>query len=276
MVMNYTSCDVIIAKVMSDLDIQEEGQRITDMREWIFEAIEKIGAVTQYAHKESATEDTPVLKIHNYQSPLPDDLHGIDMVAYSTKVNGPWMPMRSNTGSFRNYPDKGNVKQLIDKGAADDNIIYPTVVPVAGNRNTTNFVNDHQYSLKPGYIVTNRRDGYIKLSYTAIVTDDRGYPLVPSAASYQEAVYWYIVMKLKYPHYLNKQIDREAYYDIKRSWNFYRKQAYAEAIMPTSGDMISIKNNWLKLVPEINEEDTFYSGVGVRQNIYNDYYGRVY
>ena len=48
MIINYVSSDTIIAKVMSDLDIQEEGQRITDVREWIFEALEKIGAVSQY------------------------------------------------------------------------------------------------------------------------------------------------------------------------------------------------------------------------------------
>jgi len=38
--------------------------------------------------------------------------------------------------------------------------------------------------------------------------------------------------------------------------------------------MISIKNEWLKLVPEINEEDTFFSNIGQRQHIYNNYHGR--
>lgn len=261
---------------MSDLDIQEEGQRVTDMREWIFEALEKIGATTQYQKKESNTDGTPLLKINNYQAALPDDIHAITTVAYSIHDNGPWQPMRISTGGFKINPDKGTPSQVTEKGAMDDNVVYPIVVPVVGNRNTTNFNNDHQYFIKPGFIVTNRRDGYIKLAYVTNYTDDRGYPMVPSIASYQEAIYWYIVMKLKYPEYLDGRMHREVYYDVKRSWNFYRKQAYAEALMPTEGDMISIKNAWLKLMPDINSEATFDSGIGGKEHIYNNYYGRIY
>ena len=44
MIYKYTSCESVIAKIMADLDQSEKGNRVTDMREWIFEAIEKIGA----------------------------------------------------------------------------------------------------------------------------------------------------------------------------------------------------------------------------------------
>lgn len=276
MILKYVSSDTIIAKVMSDLDLQEEGQRITDMREWIFEALEKIGAVQQYEHKESNTGTTPILKITNYQAALPDDIHAITQVAYSIHNNGPWQPMRANTGNFKLYPDKGTPHQVTEPGAMDDNVVYPIVVSVVGNRNTTNFSSDHQYFIKPGYIVTNRREGFIKLAYTANYTDDRGYPMVPEMASYQEAVYWYVAMKLKYPEYLNGRMHRDIYHEIKRSWNFYRKQAFAEAMMPTEGDMISIKNQWLKLMPDINAEQTFNSSTGDIEKIYNNYYGRIY
>lgn len=276
MIQNYLSSDVIIAKVLSDLDIQEEGQRVTDMREWIFEAIEKIGAATQYDHKESNTEDTPLLKITNYQAPLPDDVYKIKTVAYSRLEKGPWQPMRSNTGSFKMFPDKGTPNNYTDKGSMDDNSVYPTLVPKNGTRNTTNFSYDFQYFLKPGYIVTNMREGYIKLSYSSMVTDDRGYPMVPDLASYQEAIYWYVVMKLKYPEFLRGTLPENRYTYIHNRWNFYRNQAYAEAIMPGEGEMISIKNNWLRLVPDINAEQTFYSTNGQQEHIWNNYYGRVY
>lgn len=276
MIQNYLSSDIIIAKVMSDLDIQEEGQRVTDMREWIFEAIEKIGATTQYNHKESNTEGTPLLKINNYQSPLPDDIYKIKMVAYSRQKNGPWQPMRYNTGSFKLFPDKGTPNTFTDKGTQDDNSVYPTLVPKNGTRNTTNFSYDPQYFLKPGYIVTNMKEGFIKLSYSALVTDDRGYPMIPDLASYQEAVYWYVVMKLKYPEYLKGTLPENRYVYIKNRWNFYRNQAYAEAMMPGEGEMISIKNDWLKLVPDVFAEQTFYSTTGQQEHLWNNYYGRVY
>lgn len=276
MIYNYVSSDVIIAKVMSDLNIQEEGQRITDMREWIFEALEKIGAATQYANKESNTDDTPILTIRDYQAPLPNDLFKLKQVAYAIHKNGPWQVARANTGSFKNFPDKGDSNQKGIKGTQDDNVLYPIAVPQPGSRNMTNFSSDIQYFIKPGFIVTNRRNGYLKISYSAIITDDRDYPMVPDLASFQEAVYWYIVWKLKQPEFLSGKIAEGRYYYIQNRWNFYRNQAYAEALMPNEGEMISIKNNWLKLFPEVNEEKTFYSAIGEQQHIYNNYYGRIY
>nr|DAD56338.1 MAG TPA: hypothetical protein [Caudoviricetes sp.] len=44
MIYKYTKCESVIAKIMADSNMQEKNMRITDMREWIFEAVEKIGA----------------------------------------------------------------------------------------------------------------------------------------------------------------------------------------------------------------------------------------
>ena len=46
MIYNYTRCESVIAKIMADLDMSEKNIRITDIKEWIFEAVEKIGAPT--------------------------------------------------------------------------------------------------------------------------------------------------------------------------------------------------------------------------------------
>jgi len=35
-----------------------------------------------------------------------------------------------------------------------------------------------EYFIKPGWIVTNKKKGFIKLAYKAIATDERGYPLI--------------------------------------------------------------------------------------------------
>jgi hypothetical protein len=44
MIYNFTKCESVIAKIIADLDSSESRLRITDIREWIFEAINKIGA----------------------------------------------------------------------------------------------------------------------------------------------------------------------------------------------------------------------------------------
>nr|UWG25130.1 MAG: hypothetical protein [Bacteriophage sp.] len=50
-------------------------------------------------------------------------------------------------------------------------------------------IRDHKmdvptYWIKPGWIVFNKDKGFVKLSYKAIATDERGYPLIPDLASY--------------------------------------------------------------------------------------------
>ena len=117
--------------------------------------------------------------------------------------------------------------------------------------------------------MTNVPRGYIKVSYYAIYTDEDSMPMIPDLESYKEAIYWYVTMKLMYPKKLKGQISQGDYYDIRNSYNFYRKQAYAEAMMPTVDDLASVQNSWLKLYPEIDAHDTFYSTVGERQDIYN-------
>jgi hypothetical protein len=53
MIYKYIKCESVIAKILTDLNMTEKNNRITDMREWIFEAIEKIGAPMQFISKES-------------------------------------------------------------------------------------------------------------------------------------------------------------------------------------------------------------------------------
>ena len=110
--------------------------------------------------------------------------------------------------------------------------------------------------------MSNVRNGYIKISYYGIYTDDEGMPMIPDEPSYFEALYWYVAMKLLYIEYFTGRKSQGLYYDAKSSWNFYRKQAYAEAMMPDQNDLINISKTWHTIVPEIDSYDTFLSTTG--------------
>ena len=287
MIYNYTKCESVIAKVMADLNISEKNIRITDIREWIFEAVDKIGAPMQYIQKESGSDGEPIIKIEDYQAPIPAGLQSLDTVAYSRSKDGKWEYVRSNTSAFRN-----RIKDC--KCNCLPNTPEQPVVPEQSNTkskscqiNTINNLDeslnyrsgDVTYFIKPGWIVTNRKDGYLKISYKKIATDERGYPLVPDLTSYQEAVYWYVVMKLSFPKYLSGKLggkgvnnSQNTFFYIQQQWNFYRNQAYAECMMPNSGQIQSIKNDWNKLLPQFDSQEDFFSSQGDEQIIYNDYY----
>lgn len=298
MINKLVSSKSIIAKIIADLDLQEEEIKISDFIEWIGEANEKIGAVTQCIQKDI------VLKVSGYQAKLPSDLNNLYTVAFSFKSNGGWIPLKRSTSNFtlpdaitpsdtemlindndmiplvKNLFGYTNDREAIDKLNENTNVkpilstllnqyTVPSVNGTMQFSNSTNFSNTLQYMLKPGYIVTNVENGYIKLSYDAIAVDIDGYPMIPDNQSYFEAIYWYVTMKFKYPLYLNGRMPQYIYFDIRNSWNFYRKQAYAEALMPTQDELENIKNTWTKLVPVYDDNSTFLSNISDEQIIYN-------
>lgn len=300
---NLISSKTVIAKVIADLQLNEEDLPISDFKEYIYEAMQKIGAIQQYEHK------VVILPVVQHQVKLPCDLYRLGQVAFSFGNDGGWLPMRKSTSSFGVFHDRGVGKaEMIVK----DNAMIPLVKnmfnlitdeqalaklnedtqlrktlsillnqytvgsvnghyynPSGAHKDSTMFSNELQYTVKPGYINVNIPDGFVKISYSAIYSDEDGMPLIPNLESYKEAILWYITMKYFYPKYLKGDIDREQYRGMRQSWNFYRKQAYAEATMPSIDDMESIKNIWNKLYPEIDDHDTFFSTTGDEQQLYN-------
>lgn len=296
MIYKFTSTKEVIAKVMADLDLDEKSVRYSDMNEWASEAVEKIGSVRQLKRKISGVDKTPVITISGYQAKLPTDLFRLDTVAFSTSPTGPWFPMIISNGSFNLWSDTAangesdtdyvvatetivslvqqlysyTRQQALELLNTDYNIrVILTNLIKAGETNQT--INDYglKYTIKPGYICTSMRSGYLKISYDAHYVDSDGYLMVPDNISYIEAIYWYIVKKLKYPEYLAGRLNRETYYDIQRSWNYYCKQAYGESLMPNGDEMEAISNEWNKMIPEINSNMEFHKSVGTRQTLRN-------
>lgn len=298
MIDKLTTSKEIIAKIIADYDLKEDEIKITDIREWIGEGMEKIGAVQQLEHKVAN------LKICDYQAKLPCDLYRLNQVAFSFENSCGWLPMRKVTNSFGIYKKCGECdpKMLIqdnallplvknifnldnDKDAleilnSDQNIkqtlsalVNQYTVPSNNGRlivgNPATFNTSLQYSTKPGYITVNVPCGWVKVSYHAIPTDEDNMPMIPDLTSYKEALMYYIGTKLLYSKWIKGQVSNEIYYTIKRSWNFYRKQAYAEAMMPTVDELETIKNVWHKPYTEFRDHDTFFETTGDEQILYN-------
>ena len=139
---------------------------------------------------------------------------------------------------------------------------------------------DVTFFTKPGWIVVNRKNGFVKLAYKAIATDERGYPLIPDSAAYQEAIYWYVMMKLNFKKFLNGKLgggkaagaSMQIYQYLQNQWEYYKKQAYGEAMMPNEADMRGIKNEWTKLIPDWDSDEFLFKNEGRKQLNYTDYY----
>ena len=274
MIYKYTKCESVIAKIMSDSNMSDKNIRITDMREWIFEAVEKIGAPMQYIQRESGHDGCPVFELHDRQIPIPDDLESLTSVAYSVGPDGPWIPARKDDMSFhkmqRHHTGPAHIGPLYDEAnlAVNEPPYVTEEMPAP---------HPEMYHKHP----TTKSQIYTSLGHAnpdIVNLDERGYPLIPDLASYQEAIYWYVMMKLNFPKFLSGSLGGRAKYNfntymyLQQQWNFYRNQAYAEAMMPNEGEMRSIKNEWTKLIPDWDADDSFFYRSGKRQMNYNDYY----
>lgn len=298
------SSNTVIAKVIADLQLQESDIRITDIREWCMEAILKIGAVQQYEHKVAILP----IECHQVALPCDLYKLGQVAFSFCNGGGWlPMRKATSSFGVFHDrecsnepcmlipdttmFPLVKNMfnlntdREALEKLNEDTNLrqtlsillnqwtvgtVNGKFVPgVVDHRDGTMFSNELQYTTKPGYINTCMPRGFVKISYYAIYTDEDSMPMIPDLESYKECLYWYITMKLMYPKKLKGQISQGDYYDIRNSYNFYRKQAYAEAMMPTVDDLETISNIYTKLYPEINDHSMFFSTSGDEQNIYN-------
>jgi hypothetical protein len=302
MVYKFVSVKRVIAKVFTDLDLKEGDHRVTDMIEWAGEAVKKIGAFPMLLTKTTGKGGQPLLALVNYQVKLPCDLTTINQVAYSATETGPFYPMNYAAGSFDAnvpnvaIPNSDDAAEIIaDRPVVDlamslygdtytaalarinaypnireqlTALLYNSTNPTS-ERDNVSLSDPYTYVVNSNYVKTNIRTGYLMISYQAVPVDDEGYPMIPDDESFEEAIYWYINMKLTYPEWKSGRVRDAVYYDAKSSWNFYRKQAYATAMMPNVDQLESIKNAWLRLVPEIDEHNTFFSNLNNRQLILN-------
>jgi len=301
MIYKYTSVKRVLSKVFTDLDLKEGTHRISDWVEWCGEALEKIGAFPQFVNKVAGKNGLPLLEISNYQAALPFDFHRLVQLAYAPQENGPYYDMRSATGSFDREINDPTVSSSTDVEliASTNSLVtlamsmYDETYLEALNRINTepatrsllsglltsstvtapgsalSNTDDYTYIITGNWIKCNVETGYLMLAYQAIPTDAEGYPLVPDSQSFLDALYWYVTMKLLYPQWAAGQVRDAVYYDAKRSWNYYCKQAYGDAMMPDPDQMESVKNSWLRLIPNINQHSEFYSTVGEQEIMYN-------
>jgi hypothetical protein len=242
MIPNFVSVYTIIAKVLSDLDLQETNHRLVDMINYAAEAVEHIGAIRTLHFKKTGEDGLDHIRVKDYYVKLPKDLFKLATVLYSPSTKQPtdksmWFQCRVSSDSL---------------GASHDKLTHDPV-----------------YVMRSGALNLNKRDGWVKLAYYAFPTDCNGYPLIPDTATYQEAVYWYIATKLLYPQWLKGQVRDAVYAEAKANWVLFRNNAYAESMMPTQDELISLGNQWIKLVPDPNSYMTQYSGEGQQEHIFN-------
>ena len=175
-------------------------------------------------------EKMEVLPVDNYRAVLPCNIHKIIQVEMSG------FGATIGTGSF----DSQNTDPVRKSSGAN-------------------------YTVNDAFINVNFETGSIGLAYIGIPIDDEGFPLIPDDEGYKEAILKYVVMKLKYPDYIAGKYP--IYKEVEQDWHKYCSQARGNANMPSIDEMESIKNQWVKLMPEMHKHKEFFTTLNRKERI---------
>lgn len=223
MIYKLVSCNTILNKVFRDLGftIDQHTDYLTDMVEWVGEALEGIGAAELEKNKthKGTVKDNRVC--------LPNNIYFLNMVTYQGKL----LPCSSQTYDYGNqaFPDQLEVNSL------------------------------YSYYISGGWLKTNVPEGdEIFFHYDGFPLDERGYPKVPDTFSFKEACFWFIVYKMfmrgfEHP---NKQITFAL---ANQQWLKYCSQAEAESKLMDLPRMHSFKEKWVRIIPDIHPLENFNS-----------------
>ena len=240
----YVSIEPIISKVYRDLGMTE-NININDAVEWAGEAMEFIGATVFLEDK------VRPIDITSYKGKIPCELQYIITAAGMEKdldlesdtecelETDTFVPMRYTTDTFHHW--------------------------YCGQSSDHTCVSDMTYSVNDSYIFTNFEEGRVLMSFKAMPVDDRGFPKIPDDVKFKEAVASHIKWRIAFIQWMSGKMPGPAYQILERDRDFYIGAAQTRDKMPSIDMAESIKNNWLRLIPKINQHRDGFQSAGTAE-----------
>ena len=235
----YVSVNEIIEGVYRDSGIQEELD-IWDVIEWAGEALELIGAGVSYV------DLIGEICVSNHRVKLPCNFHTLEQISYKG------IPLNLCSGTFGAISTtSGNaVKNYID-GKEVDATNFPLTDSESRGGNC--------YYINDNFIITSFDKGCLLLAFKGINVDKEGFPMIPDNVSYKKAIKAYIQTMVDRLWWRRGSLNEAIYRDSQRDWEWYVKQARGSISMPNLDQMENIKNQWVKLKPNMNSSSTFFT-----------------
>ena len=227
--MNHQTVSVktVFQKVIRDFNLGDEFNE-GDAIEWAGEALQLIG------HHSGFQTKVATLQVKNYRTPFPCDF-------YSFRPEG-----ISYEGRKLPYHEDATILDGDDR---------PRDVYTGRGEFYTNNLD---------YINTSFQEGEIKLYYKALPIDKEGYPLIPKNMEYQRAISWYIFSMLILGGLERAGFNWET---ANQKWEFYKLNAQNDAAYPTVDQVEAFGRSWVRLIPQIGNPQTFYTGNNFEENI---------
>jgi len=118
------------------------------------------------------------------------------------------------------------------------------------------------FDINNNNITLSVKEGKVCIAYLAIPTDINGLPLIPEDTSYQLAVKKYLTMKIDYIAWRRNELQPAIFQHSEQEWAWYVGQAGNKAKMPSIDQLEAIKNQTMRLLPQVNHHETFFKSLG--------------
>lgn len=252
MIYKYLSIQNIIEKIYRDYGSPEELD-VWDLYEWIAEALEAIDAYPQY---EKLFTQIP---IENWKGKLPCNLSYIEQVSYCGK---PCYPVNSTMAILSSDTSNTTAKAFI-RGEE----VTSDMIPLFAMRNTD--LERRYYDVDDCNLFFDIQTVATELvvSYIGVKIDQDGLPMIPDNYWYREAVTSYVQKMLDRIEWRKQKISEAVYRDSERAWERAKNAARANALMPDLGKMENLKNQIVRLKPNIRAFDSFFSSHSLPENL---------
>lgn len=226
MIYQLTSINVVIAKIIRDLGLNQSNEEIpvNDFIEWCAEALLHVGAYAQFQEK------IVEINISDYKSKLPCDFYKMIDIC--------------GGGYYDNY----FTKEIISEECTKSNYITYNGDARGFNINFDN-------------ITTSYQSGTMIIKYQAMPVDEEGAPMVPDNQSFRDLLFWKCVYQLAIQ---GRKFASPQMNDInfsRQKLNFYTLQSRAEANMPditTQKQVSAWFKSWSSNYKNVNTNNFYF------------------
>ena len=220
MIYTFTNSRQVISKVFRDFGVQDNDW-INDAVEWMGEALEHIGTSRQVIPK------LRIQKVNNFRIRIPKDIYSLNNIRYSL-----------DTGDT---PPK--IDQFKWRASRDDTDHHPGFF---GEESFSLGRGQHTYFWDGKFFKFSFEEGWVAIDYEAFALDDKGYPLIPDAVEYKEALSWYIISKMLLRGLRHPVVNYEV---AHQQWLKYAGQARNQSNMPDKDAYREFRKRWVTMIP---------------------------
>ncbi len=235
-----------------------------DALEWTGEALDLIAVPQEYIDKvtdgNTALNHPCAIKIKNYRGVVPCDmLYPVQVRDAATKV-----PLRYSSDSFHTGLEKAeeNIPETGQSFTTFGTITFSSTLIATQAQLRDSFPTDLSYTINGCYIFTNYKEGSLEMAYKAFPMDEDGQPLIPDNVKYIQAVKAYIAEKIGQKLFLQGKLDGQRFNYLQRERDWYIGAATTAGLMPTVDQLETWKNQFVRLIPQMNAHQTSFKYFG--------------